>query len=368
MLFEEPPVLPSRDDRLKLLRRVVDSISAMRFGTWNFGDSVGFEAMLAASQILNDRSLVDYSHGWMRSWASRQVPFRRMDCTAPGLAMVEVALTTGDPVLFESLVRLANYLASRPVDRGLYDTWEKMCLVPPFGGGVLTAQESAWLADPPSGTCVDCLHFDPPFFTALGAAISSSEYVQIGVDQALAYVDVFQQPEGLFDHFFMHDVPGTYGPAWGRGQGWSLLGLLDVHKYLPPDHPAKLVIVASVRRQVQAMVSLQRPDGRWWCVVDDPASGEEGSTAAFMGTGFLRAIGQGIFTGDELLQPAMLAVAASIGDLDLEARLTNVTAAVAASTLKSHYVHTPRGFLVPWGQGPVALALCEADRIPDDRT
>jgi len=34
-----------------------------------------------------------------------------------------------------------------------------------------------------------------------------------------------------------------------------------------------------------------------------------------------------------------------------------VTAAVMASTRKSHYEFTPRGFSVPWGQGPLALAI-----------
>jgi len=40
-----------------------------------------------------------------------------------------------------------------------------------------------------------------------------------------------------------------------------------------------------------------------------------------------------------------------------------VTAAVMASTRKSHYEFTPRGFSVPWGQGPVALAICETDSL-----
>lgn len=366
MLEKEPPALPLSQDRLHILRRVVDTITPMPFQTWNFGDSVGFEAMVVAGRVLNDRHMIQYAHGWMRGWASRSVPFRRMDCTAPGLAMVEVAVETNDGILIEALVHLARYLMSRPMDRGIYDTWEHMCLVPPFSGETLSAQESAWLAEPPSGTCVDCLHFDPPFFTSLGIAINSPEFVQVGVDQALAYIDAFQQPNGLFDHFFMRDIPGTFGPAWGRGQGWSMLGLLDVHKYLPHDHAAKSVIASSLRHQIIAMQRLQRPDGRWWCVVDEPESGEEGSTAPFMATGFLRAIAQGIFTRDEIEQSARLAVAATIGDLDSNAHLTNVTAAVAASTVKSHYVHTPRGFLVPWGQGPVAMALCEADRLSDE--
>ena len=364
MLRNEAPILPSEEDRRRLLVGVADSIKAMRFETWNFGDSTGFEALLDSSRVLQDSTLFSYAHGWMRSWATRAQPFRRLDCTAPGLAMVEVATETTDGALFEVLVQLARYLMSRPTDRGVYDTWDRLCLIAPYGGEALPPREAAWLAEPPNGTCVDCLHFDPPFLTALGMALDEPAFVQAGVSQALGYVNALQQPSGLFDHFFMRGVETTFGPGWGRGQGWAMLGLLDVHRLLPTDHPARNEIAASVRRQIEAMLALQRPDGRWWCVVDEPGSGEEGSTAPFMATGFLRAIKQGVCTEAELHEPALLALAAAIDDVDEHGHLTNVTAAVMASTRPSHYAHTPRGYLVPWGQGSLALAICEAAGLP----
>jgi unsaturated rhamnogalacturonyl hydrolase len=111
------------------------------------------------------------------------------------------------------------------------------------------------------------------------------------------------------------------------------------------------------------MIKLQREDGRWWCVVDSERSGEEGSTAGFMATGFARAIKLGI-VDESIVKPAMIkALAGVIADTDSAGELQNVTAAVMASTRKSHYEFTPRGFSVPWGQGPVALAICETDSL-----
>lgn len=364
MLTATAPTLPTAAERKRLLRTVADSVKGMRFETWNFGDSTGFEAMLESSRVLGDESLFDYAHGWMRSWATRRLPFTRLDCTAPGLAMVEVAQEKNDATLFEGLVQLARYLMSRSTDRGIYDTWDVMCLIPPYGGEQLPPREAAWLADPPNGTCVDCLHFDPPFLTALGLAVGEPEFVRAGIDQAFGYIAALQKSDGIFDHFFMRDIEETFGPGWGRGQGWAMLGMLDVHQLLQSDDPAREKLAASIRAQVEGMLALQRPDGRWWCVVDEPESGEEGSTAAFMATGFLRTIKQGIFSSTELESAALLALAAAIDDVDANGHLTNVTAAVMASTRKSHYVHTPRGFLVPWGEGPLALAICEAAELP----
>ena len=252
---------------------------------------------------------------------------------------------------------------SRPLDRGIFDMWERMCLIPAYGGEMLPPKEAALLAQPPGGSCVDCLHFDPPFFTALGKTLDDPEFTQVGVTQTLAYIEALQQPDGIFDHFFMHGVPGTFGPGWGRGQGWSMLGLLDVLKNISEDDPGRPQILAAVQKQIHRMIELQRSNGRWWCVVHDPASGEEGSTAAFMATGFARAIKMGIVNKEEVLPHAIDALAGALADTDENGHLRNVTAAVMASTRASHYVHTPRGFLVPWGQGPLALAICEMDDL-----
>ena len=82
-----------------------------------------------------------------------------------------------------------------------------------------------------------------------------------------------------------------------------------------------------------------------------------------MATGFARAIKMGI-VDEALVKPALIAaLAGAIADTDENGHLLNVTAAVMASTRKPHYEFTPRGFLVPWGQGPLALAICEADSL-----
>ena len=353
-------IIPSQIDRDALLSKVGQSLLDMRYSTWNFGDSTGFEGIIESGRVLKDPRYLAFAHGWMRAWASNPEPFRRLDCTAPGMAMVEVAQLTGDSILLEALIPLARYLMARSSDRGIYNTWESLCLIPPYGGEKLPPYEAALLAEPPGGTCVDCLHFDPPFFTALGKALENEEFTEVGVTQALGYIDALQTPGGIFDHFFLNGVPGTFGPAWGRGQGWSMLGMLDVLKNIPTDHAHRPRIVQAIRKQIDHMISLQREDGRWWCVVDSPISGEEGSTAAFMATGFARAIKMGI-VDEAKVKPAFIsALVGAIGDADENGHLRNVTAAVMASTRKSHYEFTPRGFLVPWGQGPLALALCES--------
>ena len=112
-------------------------------------------------------------------------------------------------------------------------------------------------------------------------------------------------------------------------------------------------------RLIGAMVRLQRTDGHWYTQVSVPASGDEYSTAGFMAAGFRRAIRLGVVDGAEVSGAATAAYAATVKGIGPDGVLTHVSAAVMACTEPTHYDHVPKGFNVPWGQGPALLALVE---------
>jgi unsaturated rhamnogalacturonyl hydrolase len=111
------------------------------------------------------------------------------------------------------------------------------------------------------------------------------------------------------------------------------------------------------------MVELQRDDGHWYAVVDHPSSGDEYSTTAFMAYGMARALRMGLVSGSVFVNSVERARSAVLGSISTEGRLEKVSAAVMACTEASHYYYVPTDFLVPWGQGPAALAVIEAFRV-----
>jgi unsaturated rhamnogalacturonyl hydrolase len=351
------------------LSLVAESLLALPYETWNFGDSVAFEALLAASEVLQDPRYAAFAHGWMRSWATRATPYRRLDCTAPGLAMVRAAERFDDGRLLAAATGLADYLVERPRLGGVFATWEHSPLMHPYGPAPLRGRFAAMIANPPPGVFVDCLHFDPPYLLALGAATGNRPYWREGLEQAAGYVRLLQAQSGLFDHFVLEGEPGPFGPGWGRGQGWALLGLLDVIEIagriaLDEDSAATVEeLRSSAWALVDAMTDRQGADGHWTAVVTDPESGRESSTAAFMADGFARAIRLELVPTDRqaAVRAAIdAAVVATRSALSVEGTLIDVSAAVMACTEPTHYSHVPRGFLVPWGQGPALLALAAA--------
>ena len=338
-----------------LLRKVADRLLGYPFSFWHYGDSIGFEGLLAASDLLGDPRYESWAHGAIRPWAARREPFRELDNAAPGHAMCLVAERTGDETLLEAARALAGFLAGRRQAAGVFVSFDRAPLRAPYGGARLSEEDAGLLRDPEAGVFVDCLHFDPPFFAHLGALAGDSALVDLAAEQALAYVELLQDESGLFWHFWLEKTRRRYGYGWGRGQGWALLGLLDLLRYLPEEHSAAPQLRAAFQRLAAALAATQQPDGSWAAVAGDRASGQETSTAAFAAAGFADGIASGLL-GDEHREPALAAWRSARSHVDETGLLIGVSAAVWASTEASHYAHVPRGFDVPWGQGALLVA------------
>lgn len=344
-----------------LLPRVAGTLLRLPYEPWRFGDSIAFEAMIRASEVLDDASYAGFGLGFARGWEATRDGYQPLDLTAPGRALVELADRYDDDQALQAARALADYLARRRRLQGVFVTWERSPLRQPHGGQPLGATDQALLEDPGAGVFLDCLHFDPPFFAALATVTGDPDWGQLAVEQAAAYIQLLRDATtGLFHHFYLERTGRCYIPDWGRGQGWALLGLLDVIDSLPAHSGIGPVRAAAIGL-AEAMADRQRADGHWEIAVDHPGSGDETSTAAFMATGLARAarLVPDPSRSRRLRDCADRARLATIASIDEAGVLTGVSAAVWASTVESHYHHVPRGFTVAWGQGPALLALSQ---------
>ncbi len=343
---------------LDRFRRAADSLADYDFQGWFYGDSIGFEGLLAASELFGDGRWASFARGFIRGWATCGRPYRELDNTAPGLAMCLIGERYGDEVVVQVAKDLASFLRSRPViGDGAWVSFARAPLREPYSGAVLPAAEQTLMADPGQGVYVDCLHFDPPFFVQLGRLVGDDELVELGIGQALAYVSMLQDPaSGLFHHFWLERTGQPYALGWSRGQGWALLGLLDVLRGIPDTHRSRPTVSHATRALADAMVRCQRPGGDWYAVAHMPDSGTEASTSAFMAAGLRRGIDDGVLDPETHESAAEAAWRATLSMVDDRGVLRDVSAAVWSSTADSHYHHVPKGFTVPWGQGPLLVA------------
>jgi unsaturated rhamnogalacturonyl hydrolase len=294
-------------------------------------------------------------HGVIVGWAARREPFRELDNTAPGHAMCLILERTGDERIVEATTELAEFLARRRLVEGAFVSFERAPLRRPYGGAALSSEHDELLANPGAGVFVDCLHFDPPFFAHLGALTNDHALVDLAAEQALAHLRLLQDESGLVWHFWLEQTRSRYGHAWARGQGWALLGLVDLLAYLPKSHAAYGGLQTALVRLADALAACQEPDGGWPAVAVDPGSGPETSTAAFVAAGFSEALRRGLLDArfGRHAETAWRHAWLHVGE---GGKLAGVSAAVWASTEPSHYANVPTGHVVPWGQGPLLLA------------
>jgi unsaturated rhamnogalacturonyl hydrolase len=337
------------------LAAAADLLVRYPFEFWHYGDSIGFEGLLAAADVLGDSRYEGWVHGALRAWAARAEPYRELDNTAPGHVMCLAYERSKDDAILEAAKGLARFLATRRTIEGAFISFERAPLREPWGGESLSPGELELLDDPGAGVFVDCLHFDPPFFAHLAALTGDATFADLAAEQALAHLRLLQDPSGLLSHFLLEKTGEPYGYGWARGQGWALLGLLDLVERLPTAHPAQPELRGALALLAHALAEHQLRDGSWPAVAGDASSPPESSTAAFAAAGFAHGVALGLL--DESYRDlALRAWRSTWSKIDERGVLTGVSAAVWASTAPSHYANAPVGFVVPWGQGPLLLA------------
>jgi unsaturated rhamnogalacturonyl hydrolase len=339
----------------RLVAEVAGRLREHAFHGWFYGDSIGFEGLIAASDLTGNPTWFDFSHGFFRAWATRRRPWQEDDNTAPGHAMCMVVERTGDTVLREAVIDLARHLRDRRQVGSTAITFEDTLrsLRMPYGGVTLSPDDLALMRAPGPGIWLDCMHFDPPFYAHLHRIDPGADWGALAVAEIMGYRDLLVDPvTGLYRHFWLESTRRSYTRGWGRGQGWALLGLVDVAEFLPDAAEVR----AEALRLARIMLHWQLPDGNWWSLVHDERSGPESSTAAFMAGAFFRGMALGFFPVAEFAEPAERAYRAMEANLDNAGNLTGVSAAVYSALVEEHYWHVPINRIVPWGQGPALTA------------
>src|SRR5258708_30995617 len=97
------------------LRGAADLLARSPFRLWRYGDSIGFEGLLAAADALNLPHYSGWVYGAFKAWAGRpHREFRQLDNSAPGHAMCLAFEDFGDHALIEAAAELAEFLRARP--------------------------------------------------------------------------------------------------------------------------------------------------------------------------------------------------------------------------------------------------------------
>lgn len=336
-----------------------------RWKLWFWGDSIGLEGLLDASELTGDQRYRGFVYGLLKGWLAREQFRSEFDYTAPGVALLRVYEKTHDIVLLEAARRHARYMAAfRRTQAEAFLRYENAAieLAPELPPDHPDSERAAAMAAQVSngGPCVfvDSVHFDGPFFSKLFQVTGEEEYRRLALENILPQIELLFDPaENLFHHFWIEKTRSPNGVLWGRGNGWGILGLVHTLEHLPPDDVGSQAILNIFQKQSLRLLQLQESNGGWHTVLNDHSSYIETSIAAFMVDAFSHGMRRGWLEQSQFAPVVESALAFVLENTHEDGLLTGVSYETFPSTRVEHYRRMPRNAMVPWGQGPLLTAL-----------
>jgi unsaturated rhamnogalacturonyl hydrolase len=149
------------------------------------------------------------------------------------------------------------------------------------------------------------------------------------------YADKLQRPDGIY----IHAVDGPH--AWGRGNGFALLGVTEALTYLPDNRPNYSRLLQIYRKHVIALARLQSDDGSWRQVLDEPTSYRELTVTAMTTAAIARGIRRGWLdraTYAPIVEHGWGAVAARVNP---DGTVRDVCSGTGAGPTKEYYLNRP---------------------------
>ena len=201
--------------------------------------------------------------------------------------------------------------------------------------GALAQRVADFIADTPVGTYRFATYWTDDMFM-MGSVLSragNTAWSQVST-MLTTWANKLQRPDGLFIH--ANDGPH----AWGRGNGFALLGITEALTRLPVSGstPALLHIY---RTHVAALAKHQSDDGSWRQVIDEPASYRELTSTAMIVAALSRGVARGWIdraTYLPIIDKGWSAVAARVM---ADGTVRDVCSGTGAGPTKEYYLNRP---------------------------
>ena len=189
-----------------------------------------------------------------------------VDLTVFGTVPLELYIQTKDPRYLKLGQPLADAQWDNPLDTAALAKIPSAPIDPAIAAEAikvgLTPQTRFWVDDMYMITIVQ---------TEAYRATGERKYLDRAAREAAAYLDKLQEPNGLFHH--APDVPYF----WGRGDGWFAVGMAELLRSLPEDHPLRPRILEGYRKMMASLLRYQDANGMWHQLIDHPEAWPESS-------------------------------------------------------------------------------------------
>jgi rhamnogalacturonyl hydrolase YesR len=178
-------------------------------------------------------------------------------------------------------------------------------------------------------------------------ATGDRKYVDRAALEMNAYLAKLQQPNGLFFH--APDVPFY----WGRGNGWVAVGMAELLRSLPKNHPQRAAILAGYRKMMASLLKHQGPDGMWKQLIDHPEAWPETSSTGMFTFAMITGVKNGWLDAKTYGPAARKAWLALTGYINADGDIGNVCEGTNKLNDLQYYLNRKRLTGDLHGQAPI---------------
>lgn len=317
---------------------------SLQFDEWDWEIGVGVYGLYRHAALTKDDALIAALADWYDWQIGRGLPPRQVNSSAPMLALACLTDHMHRPE-WEALVRdwadwLVNDLA-KTEDGG-------------FQHVVKERMNDGELWD-------DTLFMTCLFLAKAGMKYARQDWVDEAVYQFLVHTRYLSDPKtGLWYHGWTFNGRHNFANAfWARGNSWVTIAIPELFEIVPDLPAADRKYLANVlAAQVNSLVRLQREDGFYHTLLDDPTAPIEASATAGISYGIARAIDLGILP-EGLRTHADKGFAAVLSCIQDDGIVSNVSDGTPMGHTLEFYRQIP-DIPTPYGQALTMLMLVDA--------
>lgn len=248
-------------------------------------------AHLTKDKDLQKRLIEKFDRFFTEEGAKRISPNAHVDYRVFGTVPLEIYIQNKDK----------KYL---DLGKGLADKqWDKTT------GDGITAEARYWIDDMYMITIVQMQAY---------RATGDAKYVDRAALTMAAYLDKLQKPNGLFYH--APDSPFY----WGRGNGWQAVGIAELLRSMPKNHPKRARIMEGYKLMMTSLLKYQTENGMWRQLLDIPESWEETSATGMFTFSMITGVKNGWLDKKTYGPAARKAWLGLVKHIDKDANITDV--------------------------------------------
>jgi unsaturated rhamnogalacturonyl hydrolase len=181
----------------------------------------------------------------------------------------------------------------------------------------------------------DDMYMASSLLSRVGAFTEEPAFADVVGRMLVEYSARLQREDGLF----IHGVDGPH--AWGRGNGFAALGLVEALTYMEAALADRDQVLAAYQRQMEALLPLQTEDGSWRNVLDQPTAYPELTVTAIMLTAMARGVRLGWLDGERYTPVIERAWQAVLARVSIDGTLRDVCTSTGAQATLEYYMTRP---------------------------